>query len=266
VSSFVYGSDFLGASKIKLRYLEYVFRYSDSIVCDSSTVLYHLKKDYSRYKDKIECCFFGSIIIDKLLEKNDISFKHRIETNKKILMCGYNGSLQQQHIKIIKSLHNIARQFFWIVPMTYAGTEEYKNEIKECLESYKLEYLILDTFLTEEAWINYLYMTDIFIHMQTTDAFSAALSEQLLLGHIVINGEWLPYKDFDDNNVFYFKSNFNKLELDVSSILNNYESYVPELKNNRGRIEKIKGLKYCISNYWIPYFNRILGIASPDEY
>lgn len=256
-SSFVYGSDFLGASKFKLHYLNWVFRLSDSVVCDSSMVLDHLRERYPQYNKKFECCFFGSVIIDKLLEFDDKHFSPLMKTNKKVIMCGYNGALQQQHLRIFESLKSVAPEYYWLVPMTYGGSEEYKKEIKDYLDSNHLDNTVLDSFLTEEEWINYLCSTDIFIHMQTTDAFSAALSEQLLLGHIVINGEWLPYKDFDDNNVFYFKSSFDDLTKKLQDIQVNYDQYYPELKSNKGKIEKIKGLRYCINHYWLPYFDRL---------
>ena len=258
ISSFVYGSDFLGAGSLRRRYLELVIRYSDSVVCDSTTVSVALKDRYGKYKNKIECCFFGSVIIDKLLELSETPMQSVIKTNKKVLMCGYNGAIQQQHIEVIKSLRNVATDFHWLFPMTYAAASEYISEVRSYMETLGAEYTILDKFLSEEDWINFLRSTDVFIHMQTTDAFSAALSEQLLLGHIVINGVWLPYKDFDDNDICYFKSDFDNLEANLLMIINNCDKHDVNLKANKCKIEKIKGLKYCIINYWIPYFNRLL--------
>lgn len=262
ISSFVYGSDFLRANKIGMWCLGRVFSMSDSIVCDSSTLYRELKKDFPQFGSKISCCLFGSSIIDKLLKVSDnysSSSIDKIGGGKKVIMCGYNGLRQQQHLEVIESLKSIAKDFYWIFPMTYYNTDlKYKQDVINRLDDLGVDYVILDRFLTEEEWTNYLLFADIFIHMQVSDAFSSSISEHLLLGHILINGSWLRYEDLDDNGIYYISSDFDHLQENLIGVLNNYDSVEGYLKANKDKIIKLKSLDYCIQNNWIPYFNNLL--------
>lgn len=259
ISSFIYGSEFLRANIIGFWCIDKVFAISDSIVCDSTFVLEKLKKHYPRYEVKMRCCYFGSSIIDKLIEIEKDSNINRINSNnKKVIMCGYNGTKGQQHLKIISSIENVAKDFYWVFPMTYYNDDKkYIEEIRNLADDKGLDYIILDTFLTEEEWASYIFSTDIFIHMQLSDAFSSSISEHLLLGHILINGSWLSYKDLDNHGVFYISSDFESLDDNIRMCVDNYKEYEPKLKSNKEKIIKLKSLDYGIKNYWIPYFENL---------
>ena len=56
ISSFIYGSEFLRANRIGLWCVGRVFSMSDSIVCDSTTVLDELKVCFPAHAEKMECC------------------------------------------------------------------------------------------------------------------------------------------------------------------------------------------------------------------
>lgn len=259
ISSFIYGSDFLRANKVGLWCMSKVFSLSDSIVCDSSSVLEGLKKQFPKYQSIMCRCYFGSPIIDRLLKVDETLVTHNsMGGGKKVIMCGYNGGKDQQHIKIIESLKNVAKDFFWIFPMTYGVTNEgNKQEVITLLNSLDVDYIILDRFLSEEEWTNYIISTDIFIHMQVSDAFSSSITEHLLLGHILINGSWLIYKDLEDNDVYYISSDFDNLEQNLINAIKNYPGIQAKLKANKEKIVKMKSLDYCIKNYWIPYFKEL---------
>ncbi len=259
ISSFIYGSDFLRANSLKVWCINQVFSMSDSIVCDSTTVLDELKLRFPRHATKMERLYFGSPIIDKLLKSDESSaFKPINSGGKKVIMCGYNGTKGQQHIRIINSLKKIAKDYYWIFPMTYSNDDKsYIEDVRSLAIHEGLDYEILDSFLSEDAWANYIQATDIFIHMQVSDAFSSSISEHLLQGHVLINATWLPYKDLDDNGVFYLSCDFENLEEKLKYSMDYYSLLEPKLKANKDKIIRMKSLDYCIKNYWTPYFNRL---------
>lgn len=259
ISSFIYGSDFLRANKFGLWCIKKVFSLSDSIVCDSSTVFDGLKKRYPKYQSVMNRCYFGSPIVDKLLEAKSSSVNPpSLGGGKKVIMCGYNGGKDQQHIRIIESLKNVAKDYFWIFPMTYGVTnQDNKQKVIDLLKSLNVDFLLLDQFLSEEEWANYILSTDIFIHMQVSDAFSSSITEHLLLGHVLINGSWLHYKDLDDNGVYYILSDFENLEQNVKKASDVNKDLQVKLEANKDKIVKMKSLNYCIKNYWIPYFENL---------
>lgn len=259
ISSFIYGSDFLRANPIEAWCINMVFTMSDSIVCDSTTVLDDLKLRYPKHAAKMERLYFGSSIIDKLLENESHSVLKPINSGgKKVIMCGYNGTIEQQHIKIINSLKKIAKDYYWVFPMTYSNDNKaYIENVRSLAIREGLDYEILDTFLSEDAWANYIQATDIFIHMQVSDAFSSSISEHLLQGHVLINATWLPYKDLDDNDIFYLSCDFDDLEEKLKYSVDNYSLLQTKLNANKDKIIKMKSLDYCIKNYWVPYFNKL---------
>jgi hypothetical protein len=73
--------------------------------------------------------------------------------------------------------------------------------------------------------------TDILIHAQVTDAFSATVQEFLYGGSLLINGGWLDYSDFDLNNIKYIE--FNKFD-DLPIILDKTLDDIQNIKFNMG--------------------------------
>lgn len=259
---FVYGSDFKRADNSYRKYIGKVFNIVSTIVCDSTDMLEEMKVDYPQYAHKMNCCFFGSPIVDELLHDNNttIQAKEKLkicEPSKRIVMCGYNGCKEQQHLKIINSLKPFSSKVHLLFPMTYGCENDYRNEVKEYCIMNNFSFTILDKFIEDEKWRNYLFATDIFIHMQLTDAFSACVAENLLVGNIVINSEWIKYPDLDKSGAFYIPGNFNNLSLIFNDILNNYDIYLEKSANNRSIIERFKGLKYTVIHEWAPYFDSI---------
>lgn len=231
ISTFVWGSDFLRAGRFMRIYLGIAFKFADSVVCDSNDVLYELEKVYPKYKYKMKCEYFGSKIIDNMLSiTNSMESK---KSDKVTIMCGYNATPAQNHEQIIQSLIPFKDDVRLIFPMTYSGDEEYKKIIADLLTKEGFDFILLKSFLSDEEWVSYLLMTDIFVHMQKSDAFSSTLAENLLLGHVVLNAEWLDYKDLEVNDVYYIKVSFEKL----SSLIDNILKIWINIKHWQKRIE-----------------------------
>lgn len=260
-SVFVYGSDILRTGNLFHKYCNVVFWFADSVVCDSTTLCDKLKKDFPRSQLKIECVLFGSTIIDKLgsLKKDKLFYKSKlnIPIGYTCLMCGYNAAKEQNHIKVLSALEGMQHQLYIVVPMTYNGTKEYISNVERWLKDHNWNYRILDTFVDDVQWCEYTVATDIFVHMQQSDAFSSSLAEHLYMGNIVINAKWLEYADLKKESILYFESTFEEL-LDVAvDILANYEKYYSLCVQNQKSIESMKSLKYTVINYWGPYFTRL---------
>lgn len=255
VSCFVWGSEFLRANKIMKRYFYFVFKNSDSVVSDSTSLCEKLQEEYSSLKSRISYMQFGSTVIDDLLQTNYDSQRVSLKT---IVMCGYNGSPDQKQFEMIEALHPLKDQLYLILPMTYSCDEEHRRVVRDNAQKYGFEFQLLDHFIEGEEWENYIKMTDVFIHMQSTDSFSSSVAEQLLLGHVVINGEWLEYKDLDKEGVFYIKSNISNLFDIVREVVEDKNKFALLCKGNKEKIIKLKSLNYCVNNYWKPYFEELL--------
>ncbi len=255
VSCFVWGSEFLRANWPMKCYFFFVFMISDSVVCDSAALCDKLCKAYALIKKRFCCVQFGSSVIDNLLESEMPIVKK--ENERICVMCGYNGSEDQKHIKIMEVLQPLHNNLSLIIPMTYACGDDYRNMVRKSAEDNKFEYEVLDHFIEGEEWENYLRKTDIFIHMQSSDSFSSSVAEHLLLKHIVINADWLVYDDLDYEKVFYIRANFDNLLEKVQDAIKNRNEYIKKCEYNQERIIKLKSLNYCVNNYWKPYFESL---------
>lgn len=256
VSCFVYGSDFLQADSKKKKYLKLIFNKADCIVCDSVVLNNQLVSFSPHNREKFHVLNFGSLVIDDLYKRVGIS-NLNYSGPQKVVMCGYNGSNAQNHIKILEAISPYKDRIHLIIPMTYGGEDTYINEVRDCLERNGFEYELPTRFIPNEEWETMLVKTDIFIHMQDSDSFSSALAEHLFLGNVVINAEWLKYEELTDKGIYYISTTFEGLNNAFGRVLEDFDSAVLSHRDNKEKMYELKSLTYCCKNGWIPYFQTI---------
>lgn len=100
------------------------------------------------------------------------------------------------------------------------------QQVKTKLDELGIEYQIYDSYLTDDEVVNLRKSTDLFIHMQVTDAYSSSLQETLICGQKVINAEWLRYKELELLGLPYRLANFENLSASIINELNNERSFV----------------------------------------
>lgn len=171
-----------------------------------------------RFRDDIEKFFnipdskflnldFGSETIDAIIDFKEDKHQAKIlfgHPDSYIITCGYNRIKEQNHKGIIESLGTIREYLpenhLVVFPFTYGYcTDNYKGELISLLDGYRLRYLFIDNFLTNEENAYLRYASDIFIHYQTTDANAGSVHEHILAGSTVLNGEWLRYTETESH-------------------------------------------------------------------
>ena len=99
--------------------------------------------------------------------------------------------------------------------------EAYYKELQCALENCGIEYLIIDKKLSLDEIAILRQATDIFIHAQITDAFSATVREVIYSNAILINPNWIHYDEFDAHGVEYLQySEFCEITQIVENVLN----------------------------------------------
>ncbi|MGN6342759.1 MAG: hypothetical protein ACTHML_17425 [Ginsengibacter sp.] len=163
-------------------------------------------------KDKIRNCLFGSASLQKLVELQNVTSKQSkkflgFEENDFIIACGYNGSPNNQHLKILSVLNDIKtelpKQTKIILQITYGGSDEYKNKIKKAFAICGLDYVVYEKFLSDEEVAHLRKATDLMVQIPVTDAFSSSLREHLFAQNIVIAGSWLPYQSLKNSGIYF---------------------------------------------------------------
>lgn len=261
ISCFVWGSDFLRASKNQRKVLGFIFRMSDSVVCDSLGLLRELRYYYPFIAHRSECLNFGSIIVDKIhysSSSKEICKKELFDEEfDNVIMCGYNASSGQNHLPMVDSIKEIEGNNLYIFPFTYGRDENYVNKVKDQLANSQKSYLTLDSFIDDDNWVKYIKASDIFIHMQKSDSFSSTISEHLVEGNILINAEWLKYKEFDRNGIFILEANIENLSSILKAAIDNIGELKRKAESNKNKIFDMKSLESTIANEWIPYFENL---------
>ncbi len=218
-----WGSDILREKKGSFP-AKVVLKLVDGITVINSEMLKKFHLLYGRKFDKkIHMIDFGSDTIDcmkKMTASEDqIRNKYNIGNEKVIVSVGYNSSEAQQHLKVLEKIMLLPEEqkknIHLILRITYGSdSEEYKNKIKELTKKTGCTYSFFESYLSEDEISEITKITDIFIHAQTTDAQSATMCEHLYCKCLVLNPQWIRYKELE-NKVFYlsFKDFDDMLEL-----------------------------------------------------
>ena len=200
------------------------------------------------------------IDFESFLDKNDaLIAKHSLGTDKKIITCGYNGAKIVQHQTIWKSVveSNLNKEEYRIIfPMTYGtGKVESINNLKESITETKFDVEIIEDYLDTNDMRRLRLATDIFIHIQTRDQFSASMLEHLAAGSVAIIGKWLPYDLLIEKGVYAVWVNSpNEVTGALNNVIANLQIHKDRASHNRRIILDLVEWDY-IKKEWISAYN-----------
>lgn len=163
-----------------------------------------------------------------------------------IVTLGYSGDPGKNHKYMIEEVgkikENLKKKIFAVVPMTYGGSKEYIEMVKEyCNEKLegKIKYKILTKKLDEDEVLLLRKATDIFVNVQISDVCSASMQESLYAENVVINGKWLDYSEIQEQGG-YFETieslEEGKLKEKLEYVINNLENLKEKTKVNKAII------------------------------
>lgn len=221
-----WGSDVLRVDGIRFKILmNQVLKKCDYI---TTTVDGNIGKKILNYlpscRGKFRPMAWGSETIDfidhHISEVDAQTAKERFGiSDKYVITCGYNAFRAQNHEKIIDAIALIRSRLpdnlILLFPVSYGnpGKENYVQKLrKKCCES-NLDALFIDEYMSVEN-VFYLRMaTDLFVHVQNTDAGCASVQEYLLCDKKVVHGNWIHYKMLEAYPplCYYPASDFNVL-------------------------------------------------------
>jgi len=255
-----WGSDVYRINAIQAYLYRTIYNTADYIATSSIRFRRDVQHKFLVPDAKFVNLGFGSEIIDLISDASDLT-KEQAKlslglSNRYVIGCGYNASPFQNHKMIINSISKIKEflpeNFILLFQMTYPKYREYISEIENLLQQEKLPYIIYSEYLDGDKVVNIKKCTDLFIHIQKTDAFSGSVQEALLCNTKVINGSWLRYPDLETYGIpYYIVESIDKLDDIIISSINDRREIIPiQLKFE---IEK-KGLNYQ-SKKWLDFFN-----------
>jgi len=227
-----WGSDVYWAKGINKFLVKQVFNSADYITGPDDRFTRDFTKIFSVPSNKIVHCDLGVAPIDYIIE-----YKYKIDSNEAkrqlgadnayVITCGYKAMQIHRHIEMIEAIHKVRNELpsnlILFFPLTYPRNQEYVEEIRQKAKEYNLKAVIFDHFLDIPQLFLLRQATDLFIHIQPTDASSGTLYEYILCEKKILNGAWLKYPDIEKNGVkpYYLLDNLENLG---QAIVNAYKS------------------------------------------
>ena len=213
-----WGSDILRRPKKNLEQLAYLYQKADYIAAStSSPVGRKILQEFKVNPKKIVGSFWGSAGIDyaikigEQISENEAKRRFGL-SGRYVITCGYNKQESQRHKAIIQAIDLVRDQLpnnlTLLFPMNYGGwttTEKYGEEIKKECKERGIHAVFITEFLTVEDLYKLRKATDMFVHVQTTDAFSGSVQEYILCNKKIVHGSWIKYEELENYNpLFYF--------------------------------------------------------------
>lgn len=249
-----WGSDIYRIGRIQQWFTKRLINKADYVtLMPNSKFGDDVKAQYSVPENKCIPLCLGSDVLDKIIldsKTKEVCKEALLGTSENFcIVVGYNASSAQNHLKIIDALRQIKEKLpsntVLLFPMTYAKEESYLEQVQSSLENLGVKYRIFDSYLSDEEVVNLRKSTDLFIHMQVSDAYSSSLQETLICGQKVINAKWLRYKELEQFGVPYRLATFDNL----SSII------VDVLKEKKPTIDVSEVLKQYTWSYQLQKWN-----------
>lgn len=257
-----WGSDILRRPEKNLEQLSYLYQKADYVTIPAESDFGKLMTQKMKVSPEkmINYGIWGSDVVDfaikngNAISQEDAKIYFGLE-NRYVITCGYNKQEAQQHKAIIQAIDQVRdklpNNLTLLFPMSYGGwttTDKYGEEIKKECEQRKLHAVFVTNYLSVEELYKLRKATDMFIHVQTSDAGARSVYEYILCNKKIINGSWVRYKGLEKYKpLFYFP--VDKLENLGEVIVHAYNSdnikipqEVMEIVLNRGWNKKIKML------------------------
>ncbi|MCF6269623.1 MAG: hypothetical protein L3J41_07925 [Melioribacteraceae bacterium] len=260
-----WGSDFNKVNFWQKAQLKKIVNNADLVTTANSTFSQKIIDRFGTAKSKFRIARFGLAPLNSLrvLRKNMSGNEAKAKLgifNKFVITIGYNANKIQQHFRIINELKQVLEKlpsnYLLVFPMTYGfgNRKKYTEKLRDELNKYNFNFIILDSFLSNNEVAYLRLATDVMIQLQTHDQFSGSMQEHLYSENIVITGSWLPYQAFKDVGTNFLEiNNFSELKSKLPKTIDNFELEKEKCKLNPNKIWELSSWEKTISN-WISIF------------
>ncbi|MCI9401951.1 MAG: glycosyltransferase family 4 protein [Lachnospiraceae bacterium] len=248
-----WGSDWFRSNDTLKQYQKYLLELSDYIVADSPQICEQVKEYYQEnFEEKIKYIRFKTPVISQMQSgeintnaKNAFMEKYGIPTDRILVTCGYCASQAHNHKGIIKAIESLTEEdrnkLFMIIPMTYGKQPEYMKDIKQRLKEAVSDGVIIENYMDFKEVALLRFVTDIFINIEPTDAYSSTMVEYAYCNKITIIGSWLDYSELEKKGAYFEKvDKAEELTTVLKKILDNFEDTQGMFLDNKVASEKFQ--------------------------
>ncbi len=185
---------------------------------------------------------FGVDILDYFdeihIEAGSLKKKYDIPSGKIVVMCGTNGRKEHQHMKMLEAIEKLPEAILnnccLLFPMTYGGNEDYIRSVQDRALSITENSVVLREFLTTAEMAEIASITDIMIHVQTTDQLSSAMLSHMYHGNVVIAGSWLPYHTLREKGIRFISiDHIDQITRQLTEVIPNIDEWKRQCSWNK---------------------------------
>ncbi len=254
---FVGGSDFYRANSAKLSFKKRLIEVSDCIGVETETVRKDFLSTYPFMKNRTMFVRYGIEYIEQVPMLSPIEKrykKYRLKPDKIIITCAHNAIPAQRHLEMIRALNMMSQETKdkaeFVFPMTY-GDFSYADDIEAELKKTSMDYHVFRDFMEYRDLAEYISISDIYIHVQTTDSLSTTMLEEMYAGAIAVMGSWLPYDALRERGInFVTVGDISDLTEAVANVIENCSEYKEKYSKNSDLIYEMSSWEN-MSKEWI---------------
>lgn len=223
-----WGSEVYGFHGWKLKQTKRIFDAADKVCGIGNRFNRDVQRIFNVPSEKFVYLDIMSDSIDAMADYSgtvEEAKKYFNVEDKYVITCGYNATSAQQHEQIIDAINSVKdklpKNLVLFFPMTYSKVESYMQHIRNLLEQTGIPYRIFDSFLTQEELVYLRYATDLFVHMQKTDANSSSIREFIICKKKIVNCSWLRYGEFEQFGCvpYFIAENFDTLGQTILDVI-----------------------------------------------
>lgn len=228
-----WGSEVLRCPVSSQNRIAGIFQFADYITCYIKRFKEDLIQLYHIEPTKFVSVGFGSEVFDLIPimkgkeTKEEMAEILKVPAGDYYIACGYTAQRAQRHLQMVEAIGEnkdlLPNNTILLFQFTYGNNKDksYYDEISALCDSYGLKYHFVTDYLSNEDMARFRLLTDLFIHIQPTDAGNASLQEFLLAGTQCINGKWLSYPLLEfDGMPYHICETLDDLSLVMKKILN----------------------------------------------
>lgn len=189
--------------------------------------------------------------------------RHDIAQDAIVITLGHCGHPKENHVSVLESLHSLGTEttdVVLMIPMTYGGTQDYRERVRRAAQSMGLRVLILENFTDREGVWETRAATDVFISVPDEDSFSAAMCESILAGAVAIVGDWLPYGALRRLGVHYRSvETITDVKDAILTVLSRITEEKKAVTDTAGRLRGEIDIDTAVGGWWRAYDDALLA-------
>lgn len=230
-----WGSDVLRVEdENAINRLQKIYEYASCVTCNPNTQLGEaVINKFKCDPRKIHSVRFGLEYVDYIEgakpNKTEDEAKERFGlSGKYVITCGYSTAPSHRHEAIVDAVNSIKDQLpnnlILLFPFTYSwGSQEYIQSVKNKCQACGINAVYVEDYLNMEDLYTLRMATDMFVHVQTTDAGASCVMQYILCHKKIVHGSWMKYYDLEQYKPLFYYPVENMEELGIV-ILKAYQS------------------------------------------